>query len=375
MSAAGSVDTATAGSTLAVVPRVAAQTTFTPPTSQQPGAVLDTLSLRSGATVSDTVVSIDATMVRGESWSFLRTDVSWLAFEDSTLRQPKPAALQTDAILLEDGRWLVGRVVQFDGIAVRLQDASVRDYPLDDVAAIAFCDICASAATATPSPTMGVPSSAQIGSTAPGVGTGPVSGPVTGVSGPDTCAGDEQFSFAPSNPRVGSELLIAVTSASPHAYPRLTGTQSPTFYRARTGQLGYVWEWTLYPTWSGTHRLTFYVDSTVSCATASIRVQQALATSTPRPTNTPRPLTYEPYIIVPTQTPTRTSTPGAMTGTTPGAACYSFASQSAAQAYLRATPSDPLKLDDGDRDGIACEGVDGAGFMSPPMDTMPVQRT
>ena len=53
------------------------------------------------------------------------------------------------------------------------------------------------------------------------------------TTGPDTCAGDEQFSFAPTNPRVGTELLIAVTSATYHSFPRLTGTESPTFYRDR----------------------------------------------------------------------------------------------------------------------------------------------
>jgi hypothetical protein len=79
-------------------------------------------------------------------------------------------------------------------------------------------------------------------------------------------------------------------------------------------------------------------------------------------------------IIVATPTPTRTPAPGTVSGATPGAACSNFTSQAAAQAYLRSNPSDPLKLDDGDRDGVACEGIDGAGFMSPPMDTAPVPR-
>jgi hypothetical protein len=56
-----------------------------------------------------------------------------------------------------------------------------------------------------------------------------------------------------------------------------------TFGRERLGQLGYVWEWTLTPTWSGEHEYTFYVDSTIPCAKVSFRVDRALATRTPTP--------------------------------------------------------------------------------------------
>jgi hypothetical protein len=57
----------------------------------------------------------------------------------------------------------------------------------------------------------------------------------------------------------------------------------------------------------------------------------------------------------------------------PGAACASFASHAAAQAHLRSDPRDPLLLDR-TRNGIACEGSDGAGFVNPPLDHTPVPR-
>jgi hypothetical protein len=57
----------------------------------------------------------------------------------------------------------------------------------------------------------------------------------------------------------------------------------------------------------------------------------------------------------------------------PGAAYASFASHAAAQAHLRSDPRDPLLLDR-TRNGIACEGSDGAGFVNPPLDHTPVPR-
>ena len=313
---------------------------------------LDTLTLRSGFSLNDSVLSIDATTIRGQSWSFARSEMDWLAFEDTILRQPKPSSRQTDAVLLEDGRWLLGKVLQFDGIAVRIQDAAIRDVPLDEVAAIAFCETCQVAP-----PAGGLPG----GYSQLGVGPTPGLDASALATGPDTCAGDEQFSFAPSNPRIGSELLIAVTSATRHGFPRLTGTESPSFYRARTGQLGYVWEWTLSPSWAGSHKFTFYVDSTMECANASVRVQQPLATSTPKVTSTPKTPTSTPFVTPVVGTPV------------PGSACSSYVSHAAAQAALRANPADPLNIDKS-RNGVACEGADGGGFMNPPFDTVPVPR-
>jgi hypothetical protein len=57
----------------------------------------------------------------------------------------------------------------------------------------------------------------------------------------------------------------------------------------------------------------------------------------------------------------------------PGAACATFPTHAAAQAHLRSNPTDPLLLDKS-RNGIACEGSDGAGFVNPPLDHVPVPR-
>ena len=84
------------------------------------------------------------------------------------------------------------------------------------------------------------------------------------------------MSFSPTDPRVGDELLIAVTSAGQHPYPRLTGTEPPTFVRSRPGQKGLVWEWTVRLTWKGDQEYVFYVDSTIPCLTKSVDVNGAL---------------------------------------------------------------------------------------------------
>jgi hypothetical protein len=111
--------------------------------------------------------------------------------------------------------------------------------------------------------------------------------PYTGVD--DPCWGDEQITFVPDVPRAGNELLIAVTSARPHPYGRVAGTERTTFVRERTGQLGYVWEWTIQLTWPGKHEYTFFVDSTIPCKKIEIQVRQNNWTKTPTPTKTPDP--------------------------------------------------------------------------------------
>jgi len=93
--------------------------------------------------------------------------------------------------------------------------------------------------------------------------------------------------FSPETPRIGNELLIAVTSAHPHPYGRLAGTETTRFVRERMGQRGYVWEWTIEPTYPGTHDYTFFVDSTIPCQKVQLHVAESLATKTPRPTRTP----------------------------------------------------------------------------------------
>jgi hypothetical protein len=110
-----------------------------------------------------------------------------------------------------------------------------------------------------------------------------VPGGATGLPDQDPCYGDEQITFSPTNPRAGNEVLVAVSSHGPHPYGRLAGTERVTFSRQRPGQLGYVWEWTLTPTWPGDHEYTFYVDSTIPCAKVTIHVDRALATRVPTP--------------------------------------------------------------------------------------------
>jgi len=107
-----------------------------------------------------------------------------------------------------------------------------------------------------------------------------VSGSIAGEDdGQDACYGDEVITFAPENPRVGTELVIVVTSSRPHPYGRLAGTERTTFVRERPGQRGLVWEWTVNLSNAGTHEYTFYVDSTIPCKKVSIQVRLALGTT------------------------------------------------------------------------------------------------
>lgn len=97
----------------------------------------------------------------------------------------------------------------------------------------------------------------------------------------DPCWGDEQITYIPESPRTNNELIIAVTSSKPHPYGRVAGTERTTFVLERPGQLGYVWEWSVAPTWPGRHKYTFYVDSTVPCKEIEIVVRQQYFTPTP----------------------------------------------------------------------------------------------
>lgn len=133
-------------------------------------------------------------------------------------------------------------------------------------------------------------------------GTGPGSGALPGASNPgaapaaagsDPCYGDEQLTFAPEVPRVNNEVLVAVTSARPHPYGRLAGTEKTTFVRERPGQRGYVWEWTIQLSFPGQHEYTFYVDSTIPCKKIQFTVRASLATRTPTPLPTPTPYGWD----------------------------------------------------------------------------------
>jgi len=109
----------------------------------------------------------------------------------------------------------------------------------------------------------------------------------------DYCMGDEHLTYVPEEPRIGSELIIAATSARLHPYPRLAGTErTAPQAQGRPGQLGYVWEWTVQPTYPGRQEYTFYVDSTIPCTKISFDVKNALATATPKPTKVPTPFGF-----------------------------------------------------------------------------------
>src|SRR5215212_4232079 len=118
---------------------------------------------------------------------------------------------------------------------------------------------------------------------------GPMQAGSPGPNGTDPCYGDEVITFAPEAPRVGDELLIAVTSAHPHPYGRLAGTENTRFVRERPGQRGYVWEWTIQLSYPGQQGYTFYVDSTIPCQKVQLSVRTQLPTATPKPTRTPKP--------------------------------------------------------------------------------------
>jgi hypothetical protein len=86
------------------------------------------------------------------------------------------------------------------------------------------------------------------------------------------------------------------------------------------------------------------------------------ATTTSTPVPAPAATTPVPTPGASQVPPTGASIPGDIYN------CADFASQAAAQAYLRQYPSDPSKLD-ADNDGIACESNPA------PKDTVPVKRT
>jgi hypothetical protein len=190
--------------------------------------------------------------------------------------------------------------------------------------------------------------------------------------GSDPCYGDELITFSPESPRIGNELLIAVTSSRPHPYGRLAGTERTTFVRERPGQRGYVWEWTVQPSYPGQHQYIFYVDSTVPCQKVELRVLQSLATRTPTPTKAATPwggdngnsnnnngnnsndndtTGFTNFATAPVVNPADYVTPGQDLHN-----CGSFLSQSNAQRVLRYDPSDPNRLDteDGFADGVVC---------------------
>jgi hypothetical protein len=199
-----------------------------------------------------------------------------------------------------------------------------------------------------------------------------VAGSPAPLTGADPCYQDEQITFAPAEPRVNNEVLIAVSSSGPHPYGRLAGTERTTFVRERQGQLGIVWEWTVMLSYPGRHQYTFYVDSTVPCKSIEITVGQALSTRTPTPTKVPTPWGFDngnsnsnnsngnnnnsndntTEMIA----PFRDLSIYVVNTTANNLDCAFFQSQGEAQRTLRLNPADPSQLDieDGVADGIAC---------------------
>jgi hypothetical protein len=233
-------------------------------------------------------------------------------------------------------------------------------------------------------PPGGVPgSSIQPNSAMPGMMPGAAS---PGPTGSDPCYGDEQVTFAPEQPRVANEVLIAVSSSKPHPYGRLAGTERTQFVRERPGQLGYVWEWTIMLSYPGQHEYTFYVDSTIPCKKVQLSVMESLATKTPKPSKTPTPYGWNENnngnnnnsnnndntngSSAPYRDPYQFTYGGDAYN------CSYFYSQGEAQRVLRANASDPNNLDseDGMVDGIACTTYHGWQYPNDG-DYTPVQRS
>jgi hypothetical protein len=152
--------------------------------------------------------------------------------------------------------------------------------------------------TGTPAPTS--PSDTGIASGVP-IPTGPI--------GPDPCAGDEQIMFAPGKPYVGTDVLVAVTSARHHDVRtvRLSGPVKPGPVNERAGLNGWVWEWTISPNVDGWYDFTFFTDGARACATSGFNALPAFgATAVPSVTATPSFLTATP---IPTATVSPTGTP------------------------------------------------------------------
>jgi hypothetical protein len=115
---------------------------------------------------------------------------------------------------------------------------------------------------------------------------------------PDVCLGDEAITFAPPQPEVDQELLVAVSSSFPHRGVWLASSERPTFLREYEGQQGWVWNWLVMPTSPGLLRVRFFVDSTIFCAEATVLVGPS---THPQPTATPTPTpltTSQPTIVV-----------------------------------------------------------------------------
>ena len=175
----------------------------------------------------------------------------------------------------------------------------------------------ATASTVTPGATGTV---TPVASGTPGVsGISSTSAIPTGPEGPDPCAGDEQIYFAPKKPYVGTDVLVAVTSATHHDVRtvRLTGPVKTGQVNERPGLNGWVWEWTITPTSEGWYGFTFYTDGARACADSGFNALPAFgATPVPSATATVAPFATATPIATLTVTPTATTIPAPSLATT-----------------------------------------------------------
>jgi IPT/TIG domain-containing protein len=157
------------------------------------------------------------------------------------------------------------------------------------------------AATPSASPTVsGTPVAIAAGAAAPATPATPL--------GPDPCAGDEQILFAPKKPYVGTDVLVAVTSATHHDVRtvRLTGPVKTGTVDERPGLNGWVWEWTISPTVEGWYDFTFYADGARACATSGFNALPAFGA--PAAAASPTAVAFATITPIPTPTVTPTST-------------------------------------------------------------------
>jgi hypothetical protein len=162
------------------------------------------------------------------------------------------------------------------------------------------------AGTPTPSPVpSGTPSPVASVTTTPSAGPNiaSTSATPTTAQGPDPCAGDEQIFFAPKKAFAGTDVLVAVTSATHHDVRsvRLTGPVKSGAVNERPGLNGWVWEWTITPPQEGWYEFTFFVDGARACATSGFNVLPGFGT-TPVASVTATPQTFSTATATPTAT-------------------------------------------------------------------------
>jgi hypothetical protein len=136
-------------------------------------------------------------------------------------------------------------------------------------------------AAVTPLPPASAPRSA-INAAAP-------AGPTPTPAGP--CRNDEQMTFSPSNPSVGQQVFVNVTSGQASTNIRLDGPFSPQFQGVKTGGKGWIWTWTFTASAPGRADYNFRINGgTSTCSTNNLQVSGAGPTATPLPpTATPAP--------------------------------------------------------------------------------------